>query len=847
MYDPVQENRACCCSGIHLSTRWLWWRRRQQQLIVVGGGVPQGSAQTVSGTAVKGLLKNAQVTVFELDGSGNRLRSVATATTNEQGEYEAALSAAYQGGLLEVEVAPVPGQTRMLCDASACGSVAKGEELELPKDFKLSAIVAKADGDRVSAPVTAWTTMASKRAKASADRGEDIETAVKEAYYQVQQIVGFDPSKVAAKDVNSLAGASEEEQQAAVMNAVVAELIFKDSVDSDDYLDKFERFTSAIEEDDSFGDANDGFELSGLAVATEQALETASIDDPEVLSKLQTQSAVYEDPANQGGLTATEFDPDNVVDEDASPSEKIENFKQFVAGVRTWATSIEALDTAQLGEVVDVETVEAVFREGPIASLKLAQEIINQSLESVALEPAEISSLLEGASKTIALLDNGVEVGTAELTASDEGGLRFEVVGTVSGEAGTALLPFELAIGTSLSPESVDFNTQTVKAVLADTEVVVNGQVEDGTGSALLRLNDVVARLELANAVNADSSAGYVTDEQLDDAFVGASLKGGLELYAEFGESFAGSFEGRLTRLQEGHRFVFTSSPISVQKLKVGGTFTAASGETFDASVNLNVNNASEFDTFAWLDYSGEVHWVDVELGLDAPQLLERIGVEVDPQTVANEAWLWVSVGDPSVGEVFVNGGHVELDENSIEPATRLAEELLVQKFGEELAGQMELGYYQMIVTDLGKSSLWAEVEFPNLESEESFIDASLTVSAAARNLPDLPDAKVTVTANRNSYRGGELFANLKWNQGQYWIELASDNLDEPELVSGRFYDGYGRELVLKAQFDQSGELSGLTGDAFVNGEDIGDVTLRDRIPVITYTNGEQTEFESLF
>jgi hypothetical protein len=1030
-----------------------------------GGGetiTPNTSAQSVSGAAVKGVLKNAKVTVYELNDSGDRIGEVGAATTNDDGEYEAALTSAYQGGLLEIEVTSIPGQTRMVCDASACGTVQKGQDFELPSGFKLSAIAAKEEGAaKVSAPVTAWSTMAANRAKAKAATGGNIAEASKEANFKVQQVVGFDPSKVVAKDVNNLDGASSDEQQAAVMNAVVAEIVFSGadaSASTDDYIAKLDKFTRAIENDDSFGDAEDGFRVVEVAEATEKTLETVQVTDATAVSKLQKQQEVFSDPENSEGVSTPDYDPDLVVGDTATQAEKIESFKTFVASVRSWATSIEALDTAQLGAVVDVETIQTVFSEGPVTSLKLAQEIVNQSLDQVTLTPAEMGELLEtGNTKQIFILDNGVEVGTAVLSVTDESGVKINVIGQMTGEANTNFLPFNLTIKTNLPVSAFDLTTENIKSLLANSEVVISGAVENGSGQAIARLNDVTARLQLANALIAGTE-GFVTDNQVIQAFVGASLSGNVELFAETGESFSGNVEAQLTKLAK-NRFVLNDTPVSIRKLRVAGTFTAAAGETFDASATLNVNNASEFDTLAWLDYSEERRWVDV--AIDGTDILSLFGADQSEAAVSSyvdinafndngvrSGHLWTGgyfadgqpkfyqvnyqfdqgkpsvdalagaiaakipsvtveyddggleptsitvdvaqalaaggvtvsynsseqlefpseisisasaigsdypginansemISTPDFDEVYayldetgglslwIRGGSVDdlvsgvldetlaitganwkefrsssfensysyvevsfsrpatlelynqclsgaqaelalleqsyllewnseeaacaeailnvdsfyedLDEVAIDEADGAVRAAFASKYGESLASQLELGYYYISAISNGQSYISGEVEFPNLESESSFIDASLTVSATARNIPDMPEAKVTVTANRNSFLGGQLFATLKYDQGQYEIEVSSDNLDQPTEINGRFYDAYGKELVLKANFNAEGDFTGLSGDALLNGEDIGDVTLRNGIPVITYPNGDETVFESLF
>src|SRR5690625_3349487 len=66
---------------------------------------PKGVQIQVIGEAIKGVLKNAQVTAYELNAQGDRLGvSVDSARTDANGEYELDLSDNYTGGMIEVEV-----------------------------------------------------------------------------------------------------------------------------------------------------------------------------------------------------------------------------------------------------------------------------------------------------------------------------------------------------------------------------------------------------------------------------------------------------------------------------------------------------------------------------------------------------------------------------------------------------------------------------------------------------------------------------------------------------------------------------------------------------------------------
>src|SRR5690554_684431 len=158
--------------------------------------------------------------------------------------------------------------------------------------------------------------------------------------------------------------------------------------------------------------------------------------------------------------------------------------------------------------------------------------------------------------------------------------------------------------------------------------------------------------MELASSLSAGSE-GFVTDNQVRAAFVGASLSGSVELHAnsDMGRSsFAGNVDARLTRLTQ-NRFELNKTPVSVRRLKVAGTFTAASGETFDAAATLNVNNASEFDTFAWLDYSEERRWIyqPIDGGIvldvfgmnDADYVNEYVDISVYDDGQGRAGWLY--------------------------------------------------------------------------------------------------------------------------------------------------------------------------------------------------------------
>lgn len=96
----------------------------------------ENTARTITGTAVKGIMINAEVTAWELNEDGERLEaSVGSTKTDENGLYSLKLNENYNGGPVEIEVF-AGDNTSMICDASACF----GEEVDL-SSIKLSTII----------------------------------------------------------------------------------------------------------------------------------------------------------------------------------------------------------------------------------------------------------------------------------------------------------------------------------------------------------------------------------------------------------------------------------------------------------------------------------------------------------------------------------------------------------------------------------------------------------------------------------------------------------------------------------------------------------------------------------
>lgn len=1009
-----------------------------------GGSV---SARSVSGSAVKGVMKYASVTAYELNDAGDRMGSVGTTETDGSGNYELTLDKAYKGGLIEIEVTAT-SKTRMICDAAACGN--QGEEISLPSGFKLNAIATKAaDSDKVSAPVTAWSTMAAKRAKALIAAGSTAAEASRQATAEVNDLAGFDVSKTTARAVTDLSGASAEEQQAAVMNAAVAALVFA----SGDAADNLEKFASALD-DGQAGNDGDSFTVAELSEATTEAANSTSGLDSDAKSALSTKTGEYD--ANPDGYQPT-YDAELDVAEDATQADKINAFKTFVSQARTWATSIENLNGDELEAAMGAkaDTFNNVLG-GNVNSLQMSLMIAGQALNDALVDPAALqTAMANGDTVTVPVLDAGVEVGSMKLAFSDNAGLVIGISGQVTGQA--AVMNFDLALNTNIPTSALDLNAGSVSALTKSTQMVLSGTFDDGQGTTLAKLNDVTLKLELSDAV---SNANGVSTTEFNQVFVGASAKGSVELAAASGESFNGTIDAGLIRLTGPALAGQPDVPVSFDHLKVTGEFANSDGTVFRSSAALNVNNSAAFDTFGWNDYSeagiytsgpidanywsglfqipgeaiapaanleaykvapgeftgqGSAVWYEADSqpkynsrNLDVAEretlandlrdsLLATLPAQLtlqyyDPQSatsqqlqvntsdllgqgvvdsynISNDGTVSVTValssnpvpvGDfadvlglnSSIGEngnIYMRQLDTEtpvpvldlwlVESQKVDPLAAILQNLVVgltdakvtQYYSDNvwdshsisISRNAEKSYFDECVADpmdqlhkLGRDitvvpnsnralrscadatlswmeSPWVDLspeqlsslvdsartiltdrygqagqkatinnlyasswsgaptlsifgQFPDLETANNFIDASFTVTSAV-NIPELPEAKVVATVARNTFAGGKVLATVNWSSGQYSLEVGTKNVDSLSEVTARFFNPQGYELTMAAIFDQAGDLQGLSGDALLNGEDIGDVTLRNGMPVITYPNGSTTEFETLF
>ncbi|MCC2959849.1 hypothetical protein LK540_05335 [Massilia sp. IC2-278] len=158
----------------------------------------------VQGTAAKGLIKGAKVSVYEIDAQGVRAAAaLATGTTGTNGGYKLQIPASVRNFVIVVSAA----QGAVMADEVS------GTDLPIPDSMTLRSVVtlAEAATGAYEGSVTPLTEMIVRTAE-TAD-GKLTQQAVAQAKVNVRTMLGFDPETVKPVNSNSAAAASASEDE----------------------------------------------------------------------------------------------------------------------------------------------------------------------------------------------------------------------------------------------------------------------------------------------------------------------------------------------------------------------------------------------------------------------------------------------------------------------------------------------------------------------------------------------------------------------------------------------------------------------------------------------------------
>lgn len=215
-----------------MQQRVLWAAMLSAGLLAACGGgsdspetpaAPSGdnTSMSVSGTAAKGLMANADVTAHAINADGSvAAAALAATTTDAQGRYTLSFTATR--GQPHVVKVTANANTTHLDEVS-------GQAQPLPAGFSMRTLLAPATTDTVttSASVTPFSEMAVAAAE-DATGGITAANAA-QAVTTVSQLLGFNPSSVTPTSVND-PNASAEQQRLALMLTAVSQLAASDAL-----------------------------------------------------------------------------------------------------------------------------------------------------------------------------------------------------------------------------------------------------------------------------------------------------------------------------------------------------------------------------------------------------------------------------------------------------------------------------------------------------------------------------------------------------------------------------------------------------------------------------------------
>ncbi len=863
-----------------------------------------GTGVRLTGVATKGTLKSAAVTIYELDDKGARTGTVVGATeTDNSGVFALNVERRFRGSVVEVEVAAISGRTVMTCDARRCDDEIRFDDVTLTSALALSTIVKiPLEANALDVSVTAWSAMAAKRAKALNNIDAiPLDLALRQANSEVSQIVGFNLAQTQSRGLGDLDAASETEAQYAVVNAAAAEILFRNG-GLGELNEELSDFTNALAGDGTIGSDDDSFTLAQLSDAIRRVTNSISELGDATGDALANQTALF-DLAGKKGFSPG-YDDSLALGVDATQAEKIAAFRAFISQVRTWLSALENLNSLQLREVapVDVDTVEAILNRETQSRFQYLGEVIDQSVAFVVSNPQRVRlRILENQPETIDIVDkHGDPMGNATLSFVDADlpdGFQMQAVGFVTDSITKLALPFKLSVTTGVPADTLlsatddqETAVRDLAQVLVSSNLSLSGFIEDGHGNPALILDDVSLRNTLDPVLLAKVTGGV----DIANLFKSTSLIGKIRIINKRAR-FSGEIQQDLVRLGAGagDPLDTQTGPMFSEMLHLYGEFSSADGEqSFSTSVTARAKSNSAFDTFSWLEYGNGARYVSGTL--DNPDRLFDLAEGDLDETLLPSFTLQANF-DPAVSQQnrirflgyakadvplledylhCLNEARKQNEVEDISDAVRLegmcadfnlelvqSERLLSaeivnaleQEVKQDLLERFDLDSdQQLILSDFYAygdatgtvNSYTVAMVFRDAEVANDFRDVSLTV-ASRIDVPELRSAQAAATIRSTSHSGGHVRTDVAWNGGSYTIDFDIDDITKPASVSVRLSNTQGYELDFTVQ-DVNGKLS-VSGYAWMSGEMIGRIELRNDMPLIIYPDGNKDIIESIF
>ncbi|MCG8311958.1 MAG: hypothetical protein MI976_01975 [Pseudomonadales bacterium] len=811
---------------------------------------PASQSSTLSGKASKGIIQSGLVTAFELDSSGTQIRSVGTATTSESGSYTLALEESYEGGPIQLVITATDATT-MKCDAlDGCGTEAFGTPIALPEGFAMNAIVAPLSaGSTISTQITPLSHMAAARAL---NNGTVDADAIADAISETSQIVGTNIQTTEIVDITdpaSLASASETAKKLALVNAGLADLIVNGGAGVNEQL----AMLASSFEDGQFS-ATDGITIGEITNSISDAIDDAEGNDTiaDLLADASGEITTLIEVINGQTLDGN-YNPEP---SDTARDDAITQAKALISDTRTLVETIaENYDDPVDALELDAQTAEAVLSDDTALIVDLAGEAISQALDSLEAVGVTYAELLAAAPIQVPVTitdneDQTVGAMTATLGTEEDNGFSITLNGSI---AAVTIDSLKLAISIPESDTTFDEEESLTALALAGSEsLALSGGVSNASGTALT-FNDVSLTIELATDVTLDddafpsdeiSSDGESNEDRIAETITGVTFNGAVTISAN-GSTFNGDITASLVALETP---AVQGQVLSPEALSISGAFAGERGSSFEASVALDIRNASEFDVLEFIEpteyFAGEyvITGANALFAEEVALASTALASYIPGATVINDSIVVSSNNDETIVDLrysLLPGTSLPLSTSEIslwEPMQAKIEPILAEALGEE---DYNTGFYiyqldYVAADDAVTAEFWGYRESLE-ETPDHFIDAQLTLTTTL-NVPDLPAANITTSLDRTGLEAGN-FTFTVANAGQSYTIAASGDGDVDSFTLSN-PDGV-------AILFEISENEAIEGTAYVGDIAVGTIiTTNDDLTLIRYTDGT---FETLF
>ncbi|MCU4674506.1 hypothetical protein N7931_02575 [Catenovulum sp. 2E275] len=715
-----------------------------------GGGNTTGGEIIISGTVTKGTMKQASVVAFKLENSqwsvipDSEIKTETGMITDDNGFYS--FSVPEYSGPVKVEL-QANENTKMVCDAvDGCGAVPFGSDIDLNStapDFTLSSISnITASDEQITLNVSALTHISSELITANLDLLDA--TTIQQQNSKIAnafgvsgnittltstKIIGSDGASVDSASVIDAAKNKQAELKYALVNAGIANALFKATSDSKDITTLLAEATQDIVNAGGTiavkpNDTNSTFELTtndvleAAAKTSSDKLKPAISSDTEAsdnLSVIETEVISDKTQKEQEAGEDGRIDPDS--DGEPVGATPVEKAKAMVNDVRllTQLLGVQATSNETAGFIPQVEAYETLLLD--------ANDMVAQEAQSF-----ELLQKIETVLSMINVAD-GDAIEDGDITAKTYNVADFDasLSGSISFNAETMLfsvtnvMPVATTSGaTSARADAAEFISK------ANLTAKINGFESDDSGQEFsIALNGVISSenaliklgSETESSIFSVKTKKVITLDDLDSAvdldYQIEEIRADLYVNIEQAETteitnpiaFSGKLkativpqlEWRINQAWDDETYFYVSKEEVAlpEMLTLSGDFSSSQGESISASLTVNITNARDFESSSFEGIGEEVANIgSVTVGEDQKTIEFSLPTATDVVSLSGsfdgDSSNWVTHftithADNSVTNEYESFSEIQLDEIN----TRYV--------------------YTYVVAEAGEDSVWAE------------------------------------------------------------------------------------------------------------------------------------------